>query len=668
MAFNPVNRAPGVYIDEIQLPGPIAGVGTSTAAFIGPAQKGAINEPTPLTSFSQFQDIFGNFIGDPVVYVTHAVNGFFENGGTRCFFVRVGTGKRAKLEVNDQKDRPTLIITAKEEGLDGNSLAITIQESHIANTRRPSRFTHTPDTPDTFANASGNEATINGRTGFREGDIVELEQGDNHERATINRVRSEGTGDEITTRITFVNTLRNSYDNTGTITTANLIPGQRTIRVENVTGIEAGSFIRITQGEGDSRVSEERVVESVERSFDGMQRFITLTEGLVNTYTIGQANEQRPQIDTLEFTVTVSRRISDGNFMELEQFSNLSINDRHSRYFENNGIITSSFVEINLSDPPSTIPPPDNRPTNVPTTVLTGGQNDNIQNISESNYENALTELEKIDDVNIICIPDETNQTVQSLMITHCEKLQDRFAILDPNEGADLSNQETGIMTQRNLVNSDRGFAALYFPRIYIANPFSPGRRLLVPPSGHIAGVYARTDSNRGVHKAPANESLRGVLELERTLSDGEQGPLNEDGINVIRSFPGRGIRVWGARTISPSIQWRYVNVRRLLLFIEESIQEGTQFAVFEPNNRELRQTVVRQVTEFLTRVWSSGALVGATPEEAFRVRADEELNPPAVRTLGQLIVEIILFPTTPAEFVVFRIIQEPGGPTIIEL
>ena len=247
-------------------------------------------------------------------------------------------------------------------------------------------------------------------------------------------------------------------------------------------------------------------------------------------------------------------------------------------------------------------------------------------------------------------------------MIDHCAAMEDRFAILDPLPGRDSA----GIEAQRGTLASDRGFAALYYPRIVIGNPLAPGT-ITVPPSGHLAGVFADTDSRVGVFKAPANVALRGVLGLERVLIDAEQGPLNEKGVNVLRAFSGRGVVVWGARTVSTRVQWRYVNIRRLLLFIEQSIKRGTQFAVFEPNTIGLRQRVVRQVREFLLRQWQAGALVGATPDEAFRVRADEELNPPDQVALGILTIEVILAPAPPAEFVVFRVIQKPGGPVVEE-
>jgi uncharacterized protein len=295
------------------------------------------------------------------------------------------------------------------------------------------------------------------------------------------------------------------------------------------------------------------------------------------------------------------------------------------------------------------------------TRVETGPPNNNQNNTKA--YKDAIDALKRVQEVNILCVPDETGMEVQKHLIEHCETMQNRFAILDPLR--ETENEK--INSQRDGIGSNSGYAALYYPRIYVANP--SGGRILIPPSGHIAGLYARTDTARGVHKAPANETLRGALGLEKVLTDDEQGPFNEAGINALRFFPGRGVVVWGARTVVPKerTQWRYVNVRRLLLYIEESIREGTRFAVFEPNNQALWQTVQRRVADFLTRVWRAGALFGSTPEEAFRVRVDEELNPADQRALGQLVIEVIVYPVTPAEFVEFRVIQQPGGPSVEE-
>jgi phage tail sheath protein FI len=171
------------------------------------------------------------------------------------------------------------------------------------------------------------------------------------------------------------------------------------------------------------------------------------------------------------------------------------------------------------------------------------------------------------------------------------------------------------------------------------------------------------------VFKAPANEDITSALALPVTVTDDEQGPLNEQGINIIRSFPNQGIKIWGARTIAPPdvTAWRFVNVRRLVTFVEKSIQEGTRFAVFEPNNLTLWQQIKRMVTDFLTQQWTAGALFGDTPDKAFRVRVDETLNPPETRALGELIVEVTVVPTTPAEFIIFRVIQDITGSTLQE-
>jgi hypothetical protein len=208
----------------------------------------------------------------------------------------------------------------------------------------------------------------------------------------------------------------------------------------------------------------------------------------------------------------------------------------------------------------------------------------------------------------------------------------------------------------------DSKFGALYYPWISVSNPLSGnGASLLIPPCGHLAGIYARADAERGVHKAPANEVLQGAVGLDVNVTRGEQDALNPIGVNCIRAFPGRGVRVWGARTLSSDPSWRYVNVRRLFNYVEASLEAGTQWVVFEPNDPDLWARVRRDVTSFLRMVWRTGALFGITPDQAFYVKCDEELNPLEVRDAGQLIIEIGLAPTKPAEFVIFRISQWAG-------
>ncbi len=206
-------------------------------------------------------------------------------------------------------------------------------------------------------------------------------------------------------------------------------------------------------------------------------------------------------------------------------------------------------------------------------------------------------------------------------------------------------------------------FAALYYPWIKVPNPRNGGRPILVPPCGHMMGVWARTDETRGVYKAPANEVPRGVIGLGYDTNFREQELLNPLGINCIRNFPNRGIRIWGARTLvePDKTEWRYISVRRLVSYIEKSIELGTQWAVFEPNDEDLWARVRRTVNNFLERIWREGALFGATPDQAFFVKCDAENNPPETMILGRLYIDVGVCPVRPAEFVIFRISQWNG-------
>jgi hypothetical protein len=275
-----------------------------------------------------------------------------------------------------------------------------------------------------------------------------------------------------------------------------------------------------------------------------------------------------------------------------------------------------------------------------------------------------LQALNEVDDVSIVVIPGITDTAVQLAMITHCETMKDRFCIFDS------AKEETMelIIARKNTLESDSGYGALYYPWIEIsvekdiANEKVELKSMFVPPSGAIAGIYARSDSERGVHKAPANEVLRGVTRLEFNLTNTEQNRLNPIGVNCLRSFTGRGIRVWGARTISSGSSWRYVNVRRLFIYLEESIDESTQWVVFEPNNERLWARVKQTISNFLTRAWKDGALMGTTPEEAFYVKCDKDTMSPGQIAEGKLIVEIGVAAAKPAEFVIFRIAQWTGS------
>jgi phage tail sheath protein FI len=260
--------------------------------------------------------------------------------------------------------------------------------------------------------------------------------------------------------------------------------------------------------------------------------------------------------------------------------------------------------------------------------------------------------FDDVDEIAIVAAPGQTSAAVHDALLTHAETRKDRFAILDAPETI------TGGVDQLARPR-DSKYGAYYFPWISVFDPDKG--TIFVPPSGHIAGVYSRIDSERGVHKAPANEIVRGATGLKYTVSKGEQDVLNPRGINAIRSLGG-AIRIWGARTLSTDAAWRYVNVRRLFVMVEASVERATSWVVFEPNDHRLWKRVQRTITSFLTLLWRNGALMGAAPEQAFYVKCDDETNPPEVVEAGQLVVEIGLAPLRPAEFIVFRIGQMASG------
>lgn len=294
---------------------------------------------------------------------------------------------------------------------------------------------------------------------------------------------------------------------------------------------------------------------------------------------------------------------------------------------------------------------------------LTGGA-DNLNGLTVDDFvgveggseaSTGIQALEFIDEISIALAPNMWSSSVQSALIIHCETLKDRFAIVDPPDDLDIE----GIREFREPF--DTKYAAIYYPWIVVRDPFLK-RDVHLAPSGHLAGIYARVDVERGVHKAPANEVVRGIRFKDgfvRDVSKREQDLLNPRNINALRNFPGRGQRVWGARVLTSDASWKYINVRRLFIFVEESIDEGTQWVVFEPNDEPLWARVRATITNFLTTVWRSGALEGTKPEEAFFVKCDLTTMTQADIDNGRLICIIGIAPVKPAEFVIFRIQQK---------
>jgi len=316
------------------------------------------------------------------------------------------------------------------------------------------------------------------------------------------------------------------------------------------------------------------------------------------------------------------------------------------------------------------VPEPKNEPI-----VLEKQQVSAANYIGDSADRTGFSGLEEIEDVTMVSVPDlmaayeqgaidlETVKGVQLAIVAHCELMGDRMAILDPPPGMSVQDVAKWRTNDSGL---DSKFAALYYPWVKVLDPVTGSSRF-IPPSGHMAGIWARNDDERGVHKAPANEVVRGAIDVQTKITRTEQESLNPIGVNAVRGFPGRGIRVWGARTLSSDPAWRYVNVRRLFNYLEKSILLATQFAVFEPNDQALWGKLRRTIAGFLTNEWRAGALFGAVPEQAFFVKCDEETNPAESIDIGRVVCAIGVAPVKPAEFVIFQLSQFSGGSSSVE-
>lgn len=375
------------------------------------------------------------------------------------------------------------------------------------------------------------------------------------------------------------------------------------------------------------------------------------------------------------FSVSVEKESAAGGWKVLESFSDIKLQttliDEKKQVavaYKNNK--QPKFIEFTVLEPANiekAMPREQEQVLTIEKKLLEAPKAEEFR--GDVTERSGVEGLEVLDDITMVCVPDlmttmpgeklnlEMVKSVQTMMIAHCERMGDRVAILDTPP--DLKPQEVKKW-RMNVTGFDSSYAAMYYPWIKVSDP-ATDTIVNVPPSGHLAGLWARSDNTRGVHKAPANEIILGAVGLAYQVTKGEQDTLNPNGINVVRAFPGRGIRVWGARTLSSDPAWRYINVRRLFNYVEKSIENGTQWVVFEPNDRKLWARVSRDASSFLRTVWRDGALFGSSPAEAFYVKCDDELNPPESRDLGRLIIEIGLAPVKPAEFVIFRISQWAG-------
>jgi phage tail sheath protein FI len=373
------------------------------------------------------------------------------------------------------------------------------------------------------------------------------------------------------------------------------------------------------------------------------------------------AGDAKPEDKSYKVTVTAGS--------ETEEYEGLTLKKGRTNLATK---INSASKLIKIEETGASLPEAQRAPATGSYTL--SAPSPSVEKVAAKDFEGDVAQrkgmgsLAAVDEVTMVVVPDAmtlaTNgddtalRDLQGKMLAHCENMGDRMAIIDapPN----LLPQEV-LEWRMNTAGYDSKMAALYYPWIEVMDPLT-NRPMTIPPSGHVAGAWCRTDATRGVHKAPANEVLMGANGLAFQITQAEQGGLNKAGINCIRSFPGRGIRIWGARTLSSDPEWRYINVRRLFNYVSESIIQGTQWSVFEPNDQRLWSALSISAGNFLSRVWRSGALFGQTADEAYYVKCDSETNPPEDIEAGQVTVEIGIAPVKPAEFVVFKLSQFTGG------
>jgi phage tail sheath protein FI len=700
----PEYLSPGVYIEEIPAGiQAIEGVSTSTAGFVGRAQRGTVPgfqwspatkelpfipdkgfvlapDPAPVlvTSFAEFQREFGPPLpvpnpGDPndYGYLGWAVRAFFDNGGKRVYvarivdpgdkpsLIRVAQGVAYRLLRSAPKNQPTVFLTSTR-GLnigdkitftrhsDGSvvltSAAITSWDSHANSVTFSGNLSAALDPGDVYGVVAGSP----------------LEPGVN--RGPQFFARSPGAW-SAGLQVLIANSDRSAVPILG----AGIIAaGALKLQVQNLASLYVGAAVEIDYS-GTSRSQHEIV------KIDSGSRQITL--GTTTNAAINPADPVTPIIRTLEIDVTI---IDTTGATPAETYKSLSWNQtsnadirRHYAWVINaasslvwvqppgvgtpalpaNGGASETF---DLVSQPMT---PDGFPMSPP---LADVGTDGFVDLDDTwigtdngpGQRSGLQSLIDVSDIAIIAAPGKTSSAIQLALITQCELLRFRFAVLD-GERDPKDNSVTAILAHNGLY--DTSFAAYYQPWISVT---IDGQQQYLPPSGYMAGIYARVDDARGVWKAPANEPVLNVAALKTYFVTGEQDVLNPRGVDLIRKFEIGGIRVWGGRTLSTDTDLKYINVRRTLIFIEHSLDNGTQWVVFEPNTPVTWARVTDSVSAFLLTQWRSGALFGRKPEQAFFVRCDETTMTADDIFNGRLICEIGVAIVRPAEFVIFRIQQ----------
>ena len=608
----PEYLSPGVYVEEVSFRSKsIEGVATSTTGFAGMTRYGPVHfpggpltsEPRLIGSFTEFESVYGGLelLRAPTLadvrlsYTAHAARVFFMNGGTRLYISRVFS--------------PRGIDPAFDWGVASSAVAVS-----------GTTATWTARWPGEYGNVWVDTKIVRSKNAAYQaklfGNIVQVNGAVN---GSVVEVVTAGTPPKGNEPLTLANLAQISID---------LTDGHQIFNRGGATFLPAttdviqnlGMRVTVTTDDYNVKVYDQLTAEP------GTKRYI----GKI-------LQPDNPEDENAAVFLRWDPSLASGNDIAANLMVALQGNPNRRLSGGHDGVVAT----------PSDLAGKDADPDDV------------------NKKATGLAALGEVDDIAIVALPDggayddfDSCAAAGDALIEHAESLRYRFAVIDPP----FNSSMTQVRNFRGRFDST--YAAVYHPWIEILDPTqrsaqgAPPARLQLPPSGFITGIYARTDIARGVFKAPANEPLFGLVKLENNINKARQDVLNPEGINALRFFEGRGNRVWGARTISSDPEWMYVNVRRLFIYLEHSIDKGTQWAVFEPNNERLWANVRHTVEDFLLVTWKTGALMGSKPEEAYFVRCDRTTMTQNDLDNGRLICLIGVAPTKPAEFVIFRIGQ----------
>ena len=582
--------SPGVYVEEYDSGAtPMQGVSTSTAGFVGLAERGpVIGQPQLVTSFADYKRMYGGYLSQAAYgsnrFLPYAVEQFFANGGARAYIMRAVPGD-AKA---GSRTTGVLKLTAANPGAWAEDLRVVVTPASKAKTQ--------------VLAVNGADLTLKNADGFNPGDVVELFDGKTAAHATVKSV------------------------------------------LDKVVTLDAPCTLDVA----DTKVGTAKYIKTCE---------ITLTARLGETVETFENLSLKP--DALN-NVCVKTAKSDLICVEVTAAKAPAApapkeKDKDGKEIPAPAPKAASIVPYELCGGSGS----------ELVLTLQGGSNGSVLTATADTFtgkddgpgrRTGLQAFLENGNVSILVIPGITIPDVQAALIGFCENKKSCFAILDVPVELKKTND---VANFRDMYDST--YAAMYHPWLEMYDAGAK-RSAYFPPSGAMAGIYARTDTERGVHKAPANEVVRGCTGLSCAYNEGEQDILNPIGVNLIRAFTGRGIRVWGARTISSNGLWKYLNVRRLFIYVEESIKANTNWVVFEPNSTTLWNRVTRTIETFLATCWRDGALAGSTPSEAFFVECGPTTMTQDDIDNGRLICQIGIAPVKPAEFVIFRITQKTAS------